>query len=72
MNTIIYNNVCRGLFEKDKLLFSLILTISVLESQNNIDHLALNLFISQMDVSALKHEFSPIEWVNDSTWRKIL
>ena len=34
---LIYNQVCRGLFEKDKLLFSFIILIKMLEQKQQID-----------------------------------
>ena len=37
MLNLIYNSVCRGLFEKDKLLFSFIILIKLLEQKKQID-----------------------------------
>jgi dynein heavy chain len=33
----VYNNICRSLFERHKLLFSFILTVKILQGDNNVD-----------------------------------
>ena len=45
LDIMIYNNVCRGLFEKDKILFSFIMVISVLQSKDQLDFRLFNFFI---------------------------
>lgn len=53
---ILYVNVCRSLFEKDKLLFSFLLTIKIMTSEGKLDARELRLFlqVSHPDARALQ------------------
>jgi dynein heavy chain len=35
--SLLYKNVCRSLFEKDKLLFSFLMCMKIMEENNDID-----------------------------------
>ncbi|KAL4429302.1 hypothetical protein ABPG74_002288 [Tetrahymena malaccensis] len=48
----IYSNVCRSLFEKDKLLFSFLLLLRIQENKKHIDNNELNFLISPIDISS--------------------
>uniref|UniRef100_H2ZME7 Dynein axonemal heavy chain 3 n=1 Tax=Ciona savignyi TaxID=51511 RepID=H2ZME7_CIOSA len=80
----IYNNVCRSLFEKDKLLFSFVLTVA-LQSSAGMLTLFLNLeIITQInffprhklpkDIFALEnpHPNPAPEWLQDKAWSEIV
>jgi dynein heavy chain len=68
----IYRNVCRSLFEKDKLIFSLVLTVGILRSKGLIDEEVWN-FLLTGGVS-LENPFpNPApEWMSEKCWSEIV
>ncbi|OWZ24775.1 Axonemal dynein heavy chain [Phytophthora megakarya] len=71
---ILYQNVCRSLFEKDKLLFAFLLAIKILVGKGTIDSTELRYFFTgntQMDVQKPKPSGSE-GWLNDKTWANIV
>ncbi|XP_008197222.2 dynein axonemal heavy chain 3 [Tribolium castaneum] len=68
----IYRNVCRSLFEKDKLIFSLVLTVGILRSKQLIDEETWN-FLLTGGVS-LENPFpNPApEWLSEKSWSEIV
>eukprot|EP00644_Phytophthora_capsici_P009072 jgi/Phyca11/526027/estExt2_fgenesh1_pm.C_PHYCAscaffold_60111 len=71
---ILYQNVCRSLFEKDKLLFAFLLAIKILVGNGTIDGGELRYFFTgntQMDLQKPKPLGSET-WLNDKTWANIV
>ncbi|POM65737.1 Axonemal dynein heavy chain, partial [Phytophthora palmivora] len=71
---ILYQNVCRSLFEKDKLLFAFLLAIKILVGKGTIDSGELRYFFTgntQMNVQKSKPAGSEA-WLNDKTWANIV
>ncbi|ETN08753.1 hypothetical protein PPTG_11582 [Phytophthora nicotianae INRA-310] len=71
---ILYQNVCRSLFEKDKLLFAFLLAIKILVGNGTIDGTELRYFFTgntQMDLQKPKPVGSET-WLNDKTWANIV
>jgi dynein heavy chain, axonemal len=71
----LYNNVCRSLFEKDKLLFAFILTTKIMMSNKQLQIEELEFLIrgsvlSESDV--LAHKNPDPNWISDKTWTNIL
>jgi dynein heavy chain len=69
---ILYKNVCRSLFEKDKLLFSFLLTTKIMLGQKTLNSQELRFFLqgsTSMDLS----EANPFKaWLSDKAWSDIL
>ncbi|KAF9412146.1 hypothetical protein HW555_009276, partial [Spodoptera exigua] len=68
----IYDNVCRSLFEKDKLIFSLVLTLGILRSKGKLDD-ELVAFLLTGGV-ALDNPFeNPAPgWLSEKAWSEII
>ncbi|XP_074179212.1 dynein axonemal heavy chain 3 [Rhinolophus sinicus] len=68
----VYNNVCRSLFEKDKLLFSLLLTIGILKEKQQMDE-AVWYFLLTGGV-ALDNPFpNPApDWLSEKAWAEVV
>uniref|UniRef100_A0A8C3I3V3 Dynein axonemal heavy chain 3 n=1 Tax=Chrysemys picta bellii TaxID=8478 RepID=A0A8C3I3V3_CHRPI len=68
----IYNNVCRSLFEKDKLLFSLLLTIGIMKGEDKIDDEVWR-FLLTGGVALDNPYLNPApEWLTDKSWAEIV
>jgi dynein heavy chain len=68
---LLYKNVCRSLFEKDKVLFSFLLTTKILLGQKVLDPSELRFFLqgsTSMDLA----EPNPFKWLKDQSWNDIL
>lgn len=63
----LYDNVCRSLFEKDKLLFSLKLTINIMFGENRMDAEELRFFLSGPS-GEVTIAPNPTDWLGDLEW----
>ncbi len=70
-NSILYSNVCRSLFEKDKLLFSFLLTTKLLLGRNKLDASELRFFLQGSSFMELP-EPVPAPWINEQSWGDVL
>lgn len=68
----LYNNVCRSIFEKDKLLFSLILTTKLLLAANQIDKKTFEHLLVGGTINELPNVVNPDpEWISEKMWIEI-
>ena len=63
----LYDNVCRSLFEKHKLLFSLILTVQILFGDKLMDPLEWRYFLAGPS-GAIEVPKNPTDWLGDLEW----
>ena len=68
----LYVNICRSLFEKDKLLFSFLLTVSIrAHIKKNLD-MALFRFLLTGGVSTAEPPPNPTDWLADRLWAEMV
>ncbi|XP_059139620.1 dynein axonemal heavy chain 3-like isoform X2 [Physella acuta] len=68
----IYNNVCRSLFEKDKLLFSFLLCIGIMKGEGKVDENAWRFLLTGgVALENLLPNPAPT-WLSDKAWSEIV
>jgi dynein heavy chain len=71
----LYQTVCRTLFEKDKMLFSFLLTKTVMLALNKIDPIELRYFLAgntAVEISEPNPIANGTGWLKDAAWKDIL
>ncbi|KAG2485619.1 hypothetical protein HYH03_015682 [Edaphochlamys debaryana] len=68
----LYVNVCRSLFEKHKLMFSLLLAIKILQNQSRIDGREWRFLLAGPTVSELPNPNPAPDWLTDKAWNELL
>ena len=64
----IYRNVCRSLFEKDKLLFSFLMSVTILKYQNKMDMAQFRFLMTGGVAVDKKQEPNPTDWLPVKNW----
>ncbi|MEE6497717.1 hypothetical protein FKM82_002819 [Ascaphus truei] len=68
----IYNNVCRSLFEKDKLLFSLLLAVGIMKGEEKINDEVWRFLLTGGIALHNPHPNPASEWLSDKSWAEIV
>lgn len=69
----LYQNICRGLFEKDKTLFSFALCVRIMKGDNKIDDAELRFFLVGPTADLVENgPRVPAEWVSKQVWNEVL
>jgi len=68
----IYSNVCRSLFEKDKLLFSFLLTINIMKARSAVDDQVWRFLLTGGLALNNPHPNPCSEWLNEKSWSEIV
>ncbi|KAM4624509.1 dynein axonemal heavy chain 3 [Polymixia lowei] len=68
----IYNNVCRSLFEKDKLLFSLLLTVGIMQGKGRLDDQVWRFLLTGGIALDNPHPNPAPEWLSDKSWSEVV
>lgn len=68
----LYKNICRSLFEKDKLLFSFLLSTRLMEFREKLDNEAFRFFMTG-GLALSEHMPDPpkAEWLSSRSWGEI-
>ncbi|KAK9527005.1 hypothetical protein VZT92_015671 [Zoarces viviparus] len=68
----IYNNVCRSLFEKDKVLFSLLLTVGIVQGKGQVDDEVWRFLLTGGIALDNPYPNPAPEWLSDKSWSEIV
>ncbi|NWX20475.1 DYH3 protein, partial [Aegotheles bennettii] len=68
----IYNNVCRSLFEKDKLLFSFLLTVGIMKGKDQIDDEVWRFLLTGGVALDNPHPNPAPDWLSDKSWAELV
>jgi dynein heavy chain len=73
----IYNNVCQSLFEKDKLLFSFLLSIRILQGKNSVNEHEWRFLLTggiktEKDEDKIKDRPINCSWLTDKSWSEVV
>lgn len=68
----LYANVCQALFERDKLLFSFMLTIKLLEERGEVDPGEWFFFMTGGTTTGNVHDNELPGWLSDKTWTELV
>ncbi|XP_073944942.1 dynein heavy chain 3, axonemal isoform X2 [Choristoneura fumiferana] len=68
----IYENVCRSLFEKDKLIFSLVLTLGILRPKGKVDDELVAFLLTGGVALENPYENPAPSWLSDKAWSEIV
>jgi len=63
----LYENICRSLFEKHKLLFSLTLTVKILQGKNDMNDLEWRYLLTG-PTGDINVPSNPTNWIAENTW----
>ena len=67
----LYENVCRSLFEKDKLLFSFMLSLNIMEQEDRLDQAEVRFLLTGGIIPDKLPENPAPEWLSQNSWGQV-
>lgn len=67
----LYRNICRSLFEKDKLIFSMLLTVKLMEMANELDGPGLRFLLTGGVSLGGEIPANPTTWLGERAWGEL-
>jgi dynein heavy chain, axonemal len=64
----LYRNICRSLFEKDKMVFSMLLTVKLMEMAGEMDSASFRFFLTGGVSLGDKLPDNPTNWLSERLW----
>ena len=68
----LYRNICRSLFEKDKLIFSFLLTCKLLEMKGDLIYEEFRFFLTGGISLGGEMPQAPADWISEKSWGEII
>lgn len=68
----LYRNICRSLFEKDKLIFSFLLTCKLLEMRGDLNYEEFRFFLTGGISMGGELPAIPADWISEKSWGELL
>ena len=68
----VYNNICRSLFERHKLLFSFILCVKILQGEDMIDGVQYRFLLSGISPDHRPDPLPESSWLKDNAWSDLM
>jgi len=72
LNISVYKNICRGLFEKDKLMFSFLISVMIERNAGVIDSRQWSAFLKGPDVSGTEAHNPVSTWLPPDAWKTVV
>ena len=73
MTYVVYRYINRGLYERDKVSFKLIVTFKILSVASKLEPRLINLFLrggGALDINQVKHK--PFQWLSNEAWLNVI
>lgn len=64
----VYNNICRSLFERHKLLFSFVLCVKIMQGENLIDPILYRFLLSGISPEIVQAKMPESNWLESNVW----
>ena len=68
----LYENICRSLFEKDKIIFSFLLTCKLNEMKGTLDQDEFRFFLTGGIQLGGEQPAAPADWLSERSWGEII